>query len=371
MGKSRSLKVLPFALLLLLFSLNAAVSGSPLPTKSLPANTELTFKQNQQRAFDLEQEGHRSEALALVRNTLQSLQRLPPYCDHISQLRVREAELELQTRMETECYRSVKKIIQDAPKIRSGAGADGELWLELGYLEDLLVRHAAEGDSLDGFKLASDICQNFKEIRCRPKETIEPLCRSEIRHKDWIGLETSASQLSALADNPLTQLTALSMLELTLSKQKKQAQAKKVAERLQKLSPGPDLDERIRHRDAALVQYSVLNHNLALKEIDAALVLDKRLPAVSKKTQIATDLGIKAEIELVSGQLDNAIKDATEADKVWVSLDPSIWKSASSSTFTHCHVDALAVLEQAFQAKKLPDQASEARNRRRQLLYVK
>jgi tetratricopeptide (TPR) repeat protein len=161
------------------------------------------------------------------------------------------------------------------------------------------------------------------------------------------------------------------MLQLSFSKQGKKKQAKEVGDRLQKLSPETSANERVWHREMALVNKSILSYNIALIEINKALSLDEKLPHSSGQTQIATDLGIKAEIESAAGQFDDAIKDAREADKLWNSCDPAVWKSSYSRTLTLCHADALAALEQALRAKHLIKESDDARARRRQILYIR
>jgi tetratricopeptide (TPR) repeat protein len=350
----------------------ARVSAAPEPGAGAgAADLEQTFRQKQQKALDLEHQGDKKGALEVIKSAAAALKSLPPYCDHLSQLRVRQAELELQNKLQIDCFQSIDKIIADNIKIASNAGSDGDLWLEIGYLKDLLLRYAEDNDSLQAFKLAHRLCESFRETRCKPKDTLEPLCRSEVKHKDWVGLEKSAGDLLRVSDNSLSQLTGLAMLQLSFSKQGKKKQAKEVGDRLQKLSPETSANERVWHREMALVNKSILSYNIALIEINKALSLDEKLPHSSGQTQIATDLGIKAEIESAAGQFDDAIKDAREADKLWNSCDPAVWKSSYSRTLTLCHADALAALEQALRAKHLIKESDDARARRRQILYIR
>jgi tetratricopeptide (TPR) repeat protein len=357
------------------FTHMAGVSAAPEPggagAGTAAAALEQTFRQKQQKVLDLEHQGDKKGALEVIKSAAAALKSLPPYGDHLSQLRVRQAELELQNKLQIDCFQSVDKIIADNIKIASNAGNDGDLWLEIGYLKDLLLRYAEDNDSLQAFKLAHKLCESFRETRCKPRDTLEPLCRSEVKHKDWVGLEKSAGDLLRISDNSLTQLTSLAMLQLSFSKQGKKKQAKEVGDRLQKLTPETSANERVWHREMALVNKSVLNYNIALIEINKALSLDEKLPHASGQTQIATDLGIKAEIESAAGQFDDAIKDAREADKLWNNCDPAVWKSSYSRTLTLCHADALGALEQACRAKHLLKEADDARARRRQILYIR
>jgi tetratricopeptide (TPR) repeat protein len=195
-----------------------------------------------------------------------------------------------------------------------------------------------------------------------------------VKHKDWVGLEASADEFLKTGADSLTQLTGLAMLQLSFSKQEKTKRAKDVADRsqkLMKLAHEANVDERALHREMALVQNSVLNYKTALFEIRAALALDEKLPHSTGQTQIATDLGIKAQIETNSAQFDAAIKDAKQADKLWNSCDPSVWESSYSRTLTQCHADALAALEQSLRARHLNKEADEARARRRQIFFLR
>jgi tetratricopeptide (TPR) repeat protein len=383
--KKRSAVTQPFSLFAIALSLvlwsfifvvvTSAVSAAP-PTSS-PISTqalEQTFKQNQQKALDLEHQGDKKKALEVIRSTATALKSLPPYNDHRSQLRIRVAELELQNKLENDCFHSVEQIISDSQQIIANAAADGDLWLEIGYLKDLLVRYAEDNDSLQSLKLAHRLCETYRETRCKPKDTLEPLCRSEVRHKDWIGLQGSASDLLLTGNDSLTQLTGLTMLQLSYSKQgltKKAKEAEDKSQKMMKLSHEANVDERALHREVALVQNSVLNYKAALTEIKAALALDEKLPRHSGQTQVATDMGIKAQIETASGQFDDAIRDAKQADKLWNSCDPSIWKSSASRTLSQCHADALAALEQSLRAKHLNKEADEARARRKQIFFLR
>jgi tetratricopeptide (TPR) repeat protein len=195
-----------------------------------------------------------------------------------------------------------------------------------------------------------------------------------VKHKDWIGLQGSASELLKTGNDSLTQLTGLAMLQLSFKNQGMTKKAKEVADRSQKLiksSHETNVDERALHRELALVQNSVLNYKTAIVEINAALALDEKLPHISGQTQVATDLGIKAQIETAGGQFDLAIKDAKKADELWINCDPSIWKSPYSRALTQCHGDALAALEQSLRAKHLNKEADEARARRKQIFFLR
>jgi hypothetical protein len=355
------------------FNGDVVASAAPASQKST-GPLEQNFRQNLQKALDLEHHGDKKKALEVIRSTITALKSLPPYSDHRSQLRVRQAELELQNKLEMDCFHSVEQIISDNEQIASNAGTDGDLWLEMGYLKDLLLRYAEDNDSLAALKLAHNLCKTYTEIRCRPKDTLEPLCRSEVKHKDWVGLERSANEFLKTGNDSLTQLTGLAMLQLSFSKQEKTKRAKEAADRsqkLMKLSHEANVDERALHREMALVQNSVLNYKTALIEIKAALALDEKLPHTSGQTQVATDMGIKAQIETDSTQFDDAIKDARQADKLWNSCDPSVWKSSYSRTLTQCHADALAALEQSLRAKHLNREADAARARRRQIFFLR
>ena len=356
-------------LALCLLAASLAFQGSFL--RATAANQDEIFSKYQREALDFEHGGNKKKALETIETARKALASLPPYADKISQLRVRQAELELQNNLTTQALNSVQKLVADHEKIEANAAADGDLALEFSYLKDLLLKNAQTTDAQEAYELTNSICQSFKIAHCRPRETLQPLCDYYLRHKKWSELEAKAKLLEAVSDNPLTKMSSLAMLELSYEKQGKKKEASSAKQKLNALDPMTPQNERVWHRDMAGVQLSVRNYEQALTEIEKSISLDAALTGAAKDTQQATDLGVKADIENKLGRFGPAIEDAKLSDKLWTKCNPEIWRSRDAITFSKCHGSTLATLESALRSAHRVPEADEIRNHRRAIEYVR
>jgi len=334
------------------------------------ASEDEPFETYIRQAADLEHKGSKDKALQVIKEALKKYSALPPYSDQGSQIRVRLAELQLLNNQQDEAISSTKNILENSQRIRANVTGNGDFWLELGYLKDLLAKYGEEKDSPQALECANEICLRFKELRCKPRNTLELLCKSYIHHKQWSGLETSSQKLLALSDNPLTRISSLAMLELAYEKQGKKKEAHQLSQEINTISPKTPENERVWHRDMALVQSSVLNLEKAMTEIEAAIALDNGLKGSLRTTQLATDLGKKAEIERLLGKLPEAIKDARAANQMWTESSPELWRGSSAALFSNCQGETLLTLEEALRAAHKNAEADSIRSHRRQIQYT-
>jgi shikimate dehydrogenase len=341
------------------------------PQAAYAASPTQTFEQYEREATDLEHQGKKKEALQTIQNARKNLPTLPPYCEQTSDLRVREAALQLQNKLATESLANCRAIIQDSQKIVDTARDGEDLWLDIAYLKDLLEKYGQDNDSQEAFELAHKICTSFHQTRCKPRETIQPLCDFYIRHKKWQELEPAANEALALSSNPLSKMSSLAMLQISLEKQGKKKEALGAEKQINQLDPKTPQNERVWHRDMANVQLSVRNYERALSEIDQACQQDGKLTGSSKTIELATDLGIKADIENKLDKFEDAVRDGKEADREWSRCGFDIWKSREAMLLTRCHAQALNAWETGLRNLHRNKEADEVKARRRTIEYVR
>ncbi|HEY9754925.1 MAG TPA: shikimate dehydrogenase [Oculatellaceae cyanobacterium] len=355
------------AVLLLLLVLCTVTAQS----KAFAATPAEAFEQYQRQATDLEHQGKKKEALQAVQSARKNLTSFAPYSEQISELRVREAALELQTNMVKESLANCHAIVQDRQKIIDGAKGGEDLWLDMAYLKDLLGKYAQDNDSQEAFELAHKLCNSFHQTRCKARETIQPLCDYFIRHKKWKELEPAANESLSLSSNPLTQMSSLAMLQLSLEKQGKKKEAQTAEKKINQLDPKTPQNERVWHRDMANMHISVRNYDRALNEIGQACQRDQKLTGASKSIELANDLGIKADIENKLGKFEDALDDAKEADQLWSHCGPNIWRSREAIMLSKCHTQALTAWEYALRSLHRDKEADQVKAHKRTIEYVR